>query len=200
MQPIMESISNQATRDHMTLNAAKCAIMQVSFGKTPPPALHILANDQEIATVTTMTLLGVTFTSNLRWDTHIQNLISRANSKRYLLTVLRRAGTTTAQLLRFYLTFIRPGVEYAAPVWHSSISQTQSNSLERVQSSSLRVMWPDLSYRRALEVSGLPTLHSRRENLCRKFAHSLHGNEHFRGWFPPQRHEVMAAPFGTVVT
>ena len=88
--------------------------MQVSFGKTPPPALHILTNDQEIATVTTMTLLGVTFTSNLKWDTHIQNLISRANSKRCFLTVLRRASTTSAHLLKFYVTFIWPGTRALA--------------------------------------------------------------------------------------
>ena len=97
----------------LMLNAAKCAIMQVSFGKTPPPALHILTNDLEIANVTTMTLL-VTFTSNLKWDGHIQNLISRTNSKRYLLTVLRRAGTTTAHLLKFYVTFIWPGTRALA--------------------------------------------------------------------------------------
>ena len=82
--------------------------------------------------MTTMTLLGDTLTSNLKWDTHIQNLISRVNSNRYLLTVLRRAGTTTTHLLKLYVTFIRPGIEYVAPVWHPITSQRQSNSLERV--------------------------------------------------------------------
>ena len=52
MQLTMDSINNQAAKDHMTLNPAKCAIMQVSFGRTLPPALHILADSREIGTVT----------------------------------------------------------------------------------------------------------------------------------------------------
>ena len=102
MQLTVGSISDQAVKDHMAPNPAKCAIMQVSFGRTPPPALHILADDQEIATVTPMTLLEVALTSNLKWDTHIVNLISCANSKSYFLTVLRRTGATTANLLKLF--------------------------------------------------------------------------------------------------
>ena len=73
-----------------------------------------------------MTLLGVTLTSNLKWDTHIENVISHANSKRRFLTVLHRTGATTANLLKFYVTFIRSSIEYAAPVWHLSTGGCQT--------------------------------------------------------------------------
>jgi len=32
--------------------------------------------------------------------------------------------------LRFYFTFIRPVIEYASPVWHSSLTVSQSDILE----------------------------------------------------------------------
>ena len=69
-------------------------------------------------------------------------------------------------LLKFYTTFVRPGLEYAAPAWHPGLTQQLSHSIERVQSSALHIIYPELTYCQALSRTGLPTLHSRREQLC----------------------------------
>ena len=165
--------------------------MHVGFATAPLPPVQISVGDQEVGAVTVMKLVGVaTLTSSLKWDTHIENLIATSNSKKYLLVVLRRAGVTQEHLLQFYVSFIRPGLEYCAPVWHPDISQQLSDSLERVQRISLRAIRPDLSYRQAREVFKLPTLASRREELCRKFVCTLYDSDTFRSWFPPQRHST----------
>ena len=94
------------------------------------------------------------------------------------------------QLVKFYITFICPGPEYAIPVWHPGITQTLSSNIERVQRSSLRIIHPELSYERALAESDLPTLHARREHLCLSFARSLYNSPAFKHWFPPQRQNM----------
>ena len=139
----------------------------------------IAVDGQQIAQTTTPTLLGLTFSSALKWEAHIQNLITKANSKRYFLVLLRRSGIATAHLIKLYTIFIRPSVEYAAPAWHPGLSRYLSESFERVQSSCLRAIFPELSYRDSLAASGLQTLRIRREELCKNFARSLFNSNHF---------------------
>ena len=134
-----------------------------------------------------MTLLGVTISQYLNWDAHDKKLVFKANTKRHFLVVLRRAGTSLEQLVKFYTTFIRPALGYAAPVWHPGLTQQLSDIIERVQSSSFLIVYLDLSYGRALEETGLPTLHGRRQQLYLGFAPSLCVNDRFTDWFPPQR-------------
>lgn len=81
--------------------------------------MNITANNKTVPNVHSLTLLGVTLVPSLKWDHYIDNVIRRANSKRYFLVVLRRAGVSTEHLVCFYTTFIRPTLEYAAPVWQS---------------------------------------------------------------------------------
>ena len=148
--------------------------------------------DQEVAAVTTMKLVGVaTLTSSLKWDTHIKKLIATSNSKKYLLVVLCRAGVTHEHPLKFCVSFIRQGLKYCVLGWHCGISQRVIGEPGAVQLISLRVICPDLSYRQALEVFKVPTLASRREELCRKFACTQYDSDTFRSWFPPlQKHFI----------
>ena len=170
---VMNNISSQASCYHMTLNVSKCGLMQLGFGRDPPFPPQITTSDQTVPLITSMILLGVTISPSLNWDAHVKKKVCKADTRRYFLVVLRRAGTSLEQLVKFYTTFIRPESAYAAPVWYPGLTQQLSNIVERVQSSSLHRVYPDLSYSRALEETGLPTLHARREQLCLGFAQSL---------------------------
>ena len=169
LQQTMNTICEEASEDHMSLNIPKCATMQFHVGLSSPPPPDITANGQVVSLVTSAKLLGVTIQSTLKWDQQVDNMTAKANSKRYVLTVLRRAGMQT-RLIQFYTTFVKPTFEYAAPVWHASIKAKQRDQLEAVQRSALSTIYPDQSYRRALLHTGLPTLHDRRVNL-----HLSHG-------------------------
>ena len=66
---------------------------------------------------------------------------------------------------QFYVTCIRPVLEYASPVFHRSLPNYISEDLERIQRRAFRIIYPDLSYSVALETVGLPKLHERREKI-----------------------------------
>ena len=140
-------------------------------------------------TVLSMTLVGVTIAPSLSWEHHVESVISKANSRRYFLVVLRRAGVMPAHLVHFYITFIRPILEYAAPVWHPGLTQRQSHQLETVQRLALRSIYPALPYRLALLTTGLPRLADRRRQLCHDFANSAIESPDFRHWFPGRRRD-----------
>ena len=125
LQQTMDSICTDAWEDHMSLNVSKCATMQFHVGRSSSPPPVITANGQVVPFVSSAKLLGVIIQSHLRWDQNVDNITAKANSKRYFLAVLRRAGVQTRNLLQFYTTFVRPTVEYAAPVWHADITAKQ---------------------------------------------------------------------------
>ena len=71
-----------------------------------------------------------------------------------------------------YQLFIRSCTEYCAVAFHSGLTETESRSLERLQSTCLKVILQDnyISYSAALEMTGLQTLDERREDRCLNFS------------------------------
>ena len=51
----------------------------------------------------------------------------------YFLKQLKEARTGLNDLLNFYCSVIRPVLEYASPVWHSSLTVVQTKALEYLQ-------------------------------------------------------------------
>jgi len=64
---------------------------------------------------------------------------------------------------------IRPVLEYACPVWHSSLGVTQTKALELLLRRVLRTIDEDGDYTMSLIRAGLDTLESRREQLTERF-------------------------------
>ena len=101
--------------------------------------------------------------------------------------MLKRAGVQLRDLVRCYCTYIRPLLEYAAPVWHPGLTRHQADLLEQVQRQCLRTLLPDTCYAHALRTTGLPTLQERRSTLCLNFARRLLSSQEFSNWLPPRR-------------
>ena len=75
-------------------------------------------------------LLGGFISADLRWETHIEYIISKAASRLYFLKQLKRAGLSSSHLLHFYTTVIRSVLEYASPLWHPTLTKSQTGRLE----------------------------------------------------------------------
>ena len=86
---------------------------------------------------------------------------------------MRRAGLDTEDLHTFYCSIVRPTIEYAAPLWHTSLNIADSNKLENIQKRALRIILPGLPYLSACETLNIPTLAQRRTDICRSFFKSM---------------------------
>jgi len=94
-------------------------------------------------------------------------MLSKGPKRIHFLKLLRRAGVSTADLVTYYSAVIRPTVEYACPVWHSSLTVKQSEAIERLQKRALRCIVGDVTYKEARSMFELSTLADRREELMR---------------------------------
>jgi hypothetical protein len=64
----------------------------------------------------------------------------------HLLTLLKRSSVPCADLLQYYKSIIRPVIEYAAPVWQSSLTLEQRRRLEDLQRRALRIISSSTDY------------------------------------------------------
>ena len=117
-------------------------------------------------------LLGIIITSDLRWNAHVKFITGNATKRLWLLIRFKNVGGTEAQLLTVYELKIRSLLEFAAPVFHSSLTEDQSNQIELIQKKALAIILGNNYhyYQLALTHSKLERLDLRRENLCNKFA------------------------------
>ena len=64
------------------------------------PPMNI--DGQGLERLITAKLVGVYIQNDLTWDTHVDHMISKAKSRLYFMTLLKKAGLSEAGLLCFY--------------------------------------------------------------------------------------------------
>ena len=82
---------------------------------------RIVIDNNDIERVTQAKVLGVTLSSDLHWNAHVDTIVSKARKGVFTIYQLKRAGIRQCDLLRVYVSVIRPVLEYACPVWHTSL-------------------------------------------------------------------------------
>lgn len=137
-----------------------------------------------------MKLLGVTIQSDLKWDIHVADIVSRASRRLFTLCILKKYDAPLADLVSVFVCYIRPVLEYASQVWHTSISKQLANRIENVQKRACRIMLgfhQYHSYSNALDVLGISSLETRRDTLLYNFGTKLLHSPRFRNMLPPPK-------------
>ena len=55
--------------------------------------------------------------------------------------ILKRCSLSTEDLLHFYFSVVRPILEYACPVWHTSLTKEQTCQIEHIQKRAMRIIF-----------------------------------------------------------
>ena len=79
----------------------------------------------------------------------------------------KRVGINLIDLVRMYVSVIRLVVEYACPVWHTNLPKHLSNNIEIIQKRCLKNIFPGFTYDDILQMVNIPTLHDRRNEICK---------------------------------
>ncbi len=157
-------------------NLGKCKELRINFTTQPYTDDPLNINGEPFEIVESAKVLGVTLTSDLKWNKHVSNIVEKASKRLYLLKQLKRAEVETSSLYKFYTACIRSVVEYACQVFHSSLPSYLSSEIESVQKRALRIIHPELTYIEAINQAKLETLYERREKLCMKTIFINRGN------------------------
>ncbi|KAI8516814.1 hypothetical protein Bbelb_053950, partial [Branchiostoma belcheri] len=192
IQKDLTDLENWSNDSHMRLHPAKCKVLHILFSKVPCVAPPLSVNGIELQQVQGMKILGVFLQSNLRWNSHVDSICCKSSQRLFLLRKLKHFHISSEDLVTVYVSYIRPVLEYAAPVWHSGLTTELSNKVEKIQRRAVRIIMSAkyTSYTEGWSYLGLPTLQSRRLLLTVNFANSLRQSEQFRHFLPPVRSAI----------
>lgn len=130
LQEDLHKLGKWAITWNMEFNLQKCHVIPVTRNKTVINNQYML-HGQTLETVSQVKYLGVTITSDLRWNAHINNICLKAN--RSLGFLRRNLKVPSIQIkTQAYFTFVRPIVENSCTVW-DPYTLTQINKLEMIQ-------------------------------------------------------------------
>jgi hypothetical protein len=180
LQIAANHLSTWCRENYMKTNTKKTKEMIIHFGKkltidSIPP---LTIDGDHIERVSCFKLLGVIISSDLSWEQHVSYILKKVSKRYYIIFQLSRIGIPHHDIILIYCSIIRSLLEYACPVWHSGLTTTLSDDIERVQKRCMRIIYPDLSYTDALSVSGLETLSERREKITRELFVSIQQPTH----------------------
>ncbi|XP_072039042.1 uncharacterized protein [Amphiura filiformis] len=186
VQQCLESLHEWSVSNKLKLNPSKCQAMSVYFGKNNPPDVDLRISEHSLAVVQKVKLLGVIIQNDLKWQGQVDNMHSKANGKMFMLRKLKEAGLNAGEILSVYKGYMRPVLEYAAPLWHAGLAQSQEDRLERIQKRVCKLLLGKeyKSYSDSRATLDLEPLHSRRLQICKEFASKAHASEKFSRWFP----------------
>ena len=81
---------------------------------------RLIIDGNEIDNVQYDKLLGVTISSDLTWNKHVENIVVKGGKIVHMLYQLKRTGIGHHDLVTIYVMVIRPVLEYTCPVWRTN--------------------------------------------------------------------------------
>ena len=187
LQKRLVELEEYVQNHEMKLNIAKTKIIPFNFSRNRDFEPCISLDGTDLDVVYSMRLLGVICTSDCKWKENTKHLVKKANTKVWFLRRLKCLGASVETMMDIYKLFIRSHLEFCAPLWAGDLSSKCSESLERVQRTSFRIILGNgfNSYEEALELLNEQPLEDRRLNLCRKFGEKFSIHPNYKHLFPP---------------
>ena len=179
LQLDMNKLCTWTNNNLLTYNTNKCKYMVISRKKQPSlPSMPLNVNNSPMEMVSSYKYLGVWLTSSLDWSKQVTSVCKKARQHVGILYRKFYGHSNSFTLQKLYLSYVRPHLEYAAPVWDPH-QHGQIDSLEKVQKFALKMCignW-NMGYDDMVNSCSLPTLDHRRRVLKLSFMYQVvHGN------------------------
>ena len=162
LQICLDVITNWTVIWQMTINVLKCIVLSICKPRSSHLLCKYFINGHEIVRSDSVRDLGITVTSNLQFNSHIDTIVSKARQRASVL--FRGFISRNIQLLcKAYTIYIRPILEYNSIVWNPTQVHL-IDALENVQRKFTKLIpsISHLSYYERLKSTGLDSLELRR--------------------------------------
>ena len=166
LQEDIDAVQTWSSDWNTTFNSSKSQQMVVGRHGCGTGGNLVLGGDK-LQQVCTVSHLGLTLASTLKWSDHVLGILKRAaRTAAALIKLGYRARVSVETMSLLYKTLLRPRLEYASIAW-DNCSAADSRRLERLQLSVVRAgmhqrRHPSLSKSPLLKQLGWPTLAWRR--------------------------------------
>ena len=193
LQRDLNSIKQFGSKWAITFNSSKTT-RQTFTNKRTENSPSLKFGSDAIPVVTNHKHLGLNMSTDLRFHTHIKEIIRKANSA---LAPLYPVASLIPRLTlnQIYMTYIRPIFDYADVVYHGNITLSDSLALEKVQNRAGRIItgaFRRTSTENLLKELGWTSLSKRRDISTLIMMHRIKRNapQYLLDLIPGTRHEL----------
>ena len=185
-QDFYATVEENASKLGLSVNHKKTQLVCVNsaIGSTPSSYIQ-LASGEKIHSQQSIKILGFHIGASSGMAEQVAQLKKKYRSRAWVVRNLKRAGLPPNELVKMYKVLVRPVLDYMTAAYHPMLNLEQRKELERLQMTTLKTIYGyDVSYAKALEESGLPTLEERRQDYFDRFALKLANNSEYSDWLP----------------
>ena len=162
LQFSLDEVSEWANKWQLTVSIKKCCVIDLKPNRINDVFCNNTLEGSELECVETVKDLGIIIDKRLKFQNHIQQLVSDAKKRAYLIYRCFESKNMKSLMLG-YKSYILPILNYASPVWSPSTVH-DINLIESVQRSFTKRIpgFLNMSYRERLKNLDIPSLELRR--------------------------------------
>ena len=139
MQSEWDNVMLWSNNVGLPVNFSKCVCMNVITKKSLSLKSIAKSDGTFIENVDHVKILGVLLSNDLKWNLHVNRVVSVASRRLYILCSLKKSGTPPHVIKTAYLSFVRSILLYCSPVFVNAPHYLQ-RKLQRVESRASRII------------------------------------------------------------
>ncbi|KAK3556313.1 hypothetical protein QTP70_007124 [Hemibagrus guttatus] len=136
----IEQLAAWCSRNNLELNTFKTVEMIVDFRRNTPALPPLTIMNSTVPTVESFRFLGTTISQDLKWDTHIDATIKKAQQRLYFLRQLRNFNLPQELLIHFYSAVIESVLCTSITGWFGSATKSDMRRLQRTVRTAERII------------------------------------------------------------
>ncbi|KAK3531508.1 hypothetical protein QTP70_023863 [Hemibagrus guttatus] len=136
----IEQLAAWCSLNNLKLNTLKTVEMIVDFRRNTPALPPLTIMNSTVPTVESFRFLGTTISQDLKWDTHIDATIKKAQQRLYFLQQLRKFNLPQELLTQFYSAVIESVLCTSITVWFGSATKSDIRRLQRTVRTAERII------------------------------------------------------------
>ena len=191
-QSYINQLDSWSNMHKMKLNKLKTKYMIINFTHKYKFATRLTLQSENIEQVHQAKVLGTILTDDMTWGPNCKAIVKKCNMRLQLLRQVSSFGTDPMVMKLIYIQYIRVILEGSCQVWSGSLTFKNKRDLERIQKISLKIIFPNMTYKRAREVLNIETLERRRTDLTLRFAKNARHHPKMKHFFKlnPKTHDM----------
>ncbi|KAK3560705.1 hypothetical protein QTP86_014734, partial [Hemibagrus guttatus] len=136
----IEQLAAWCSCNNLELNTLKTGEMIVDFRRYTPALPPLTIMNSTVPTVESFRFLGTTISQDLKWDTHIDATIKKAQQRLYFLRQLRKFNLPQELLIHFYSAVTESVLCTSITVWFGSATKSDMRRLQRTVRTAERII------------------------------------------------------------
>ncbi|KAK3541538.1 hypothetical protein QTP86_029174, partial [Hemibagrus guttatus] len=136
----IEQLAAWCSRNNLELNTLKTVEMIVDFRRNTPALPPLTIMNSTVPTAESFRFLDTTISQDLKWDTHIDATIKKAQQRLYFLRQLRKFNLPQELLIHFYSAVIESVLCTSITVWFGSATKSDMRRLQRMVRTAERII------------------------------------------------------------